>query len=88
MLVLDEGYLPALKALERLYTGDERWIELVDVYERQVGLTQDAEEAIRLLDGVLSASIVRRRSFVVVDTDGPKGLGETYLSIHSRISPN
>ena len=40
------------------------------------------------LDGVLSASIVRRRSFVVVDTDGPKGLGETYLSIHSRISPN
>ncbi|MCA9553506.1 MAG: tetratricopeptide repeat protein [Myxococcales bacterium] len=52
VLVLDEGYLPALKALERLYTGDERWIELVDVYERQVGLTQDAEEAIRLLTRV------------------------------------
>lgn len=49
VLALDAEHVPALKALERLYTQLERWIELVDVYERQVGLTTDSEEAIGLL---------------------------------------
>lgn len=39
------------------------------------------------LDGVLSASIVRRRRLVVATTDGFLGYGEIYLSIHSRITP-
>lgn len=39
------------------------------------------------LDGVLSASIVRRRRIVTNTTDGPMAYGETVLSIHSRIVP-
>ena len=40
------------------------------------------------LDGVLSASIVRRRRLVTSTPDGPLGYGEVYLSIHSRITPS
>ncbi len=54
VLQVDAAYAPALKALERLYTQEERWIELVDVYERQVELTEDPTEAVRLLTRVAS----------------------------------
>lgn len=49
VLALDESFLPALKALERLYTQEERWSELVEVYERQVSLAEDGDEAILIL---------------------------------------
>ena len=52
VLALDESHLPSLKALERLYTQEERWSELVDVYERQVQLAGDQADALRLLTRV------------------------------------
>ena len=39
------------------------------------------------IDGVLSASIVRRRRLVTSTPDGFLGYGEVYLSVHSRITP-
>lgn len=52
VLALDPAHMPALKALDRLYTSEERWIELVDVYERQVELVEAQKEAIELLTRV------------------------------------
>lgn len=52
VLALDGQYMPALKALDRLYTQQERWIELVDVYERLVELAKEPKEAVALLTRV------------------------------------
>ncbi len=52
VLDLNEIHLPALKALERLYIQCERWIELVDIYERQVELTDASDAAIDILTRV------------------------------------
>jgi tetratricopeptide (TPR) repeat protein len=49
VLAVDENHLPSLRALERLFTSAERWIELVDVFERQVALADDEKQAIALL---------------------------------------
>jgi tetratricopeptide (TPR) repeat protein/Tfp pilus assembly protein PilF len=49
VLILDADHVPSLKALERLFTQLERWIELVDIFERQVTLAPDASHAIQLL---------------------------------------
>ncbi len=54
VLALNERHLPSLKALERLYSLDERWTELVDVFERQVALSADRDETARLLMRVAS----------------------------------
>jgi len=49
VLDFDPVHQGALGALERLYTGLERWSELVQVFEVQLSRAQDGEEKIRLL---------------------------------------
>jgi tetratricopeptide (TPR) repeat protein len=49
VFTLDENHVASLRALERLYTQAERWIELIDIYERQVLLAENAGEAIQML---------------------------------------
>lgn len=49
VFTLDENHVPSLRALERLYTQAERWIELIDIYERQVTLADTSTEAIQML---------------------------------------
>src|SRR5205814_2372975 len=41
--------LQALEALERLYTRNERWPELLEVYRKKAELTRDAGEREKLL---------------------------------------
>lgn len=52
VLAVDPGYQPALSALERLYTMQERWSDLIQVYERQVELAEEAPEAITILSRI------------------------------------
>ena len=49
ILAIDERHAPALNALERLLTVEERWGELIEIYERQVALAIAEGEAIGLL---------------------------------------
>jgi len=46
-----------------------------------------ADPSLGGIEGVLSASIVRRRRITKVLTDGPVGYGELVISVHSRIVP-
>lgn len=49
VLDFDGGNATALASLERLYTGMERWSELVQVFEVQIAQASDNEEKIRIL---------------------------------------
>ena len=49
VLVLDSAHRPALDSLERLFVQEEKWMELITVYERRVELTNDKKEAVALL---------------------------------------
>lgn len=54
VLDFEPGHTAALSSLERLYTGFERWSELIQIFETQVGLAHDTEEKIRLLTKMAS----------------------------------
>lgn len=49
VLELDPAHTEALDALERLYVSDERWAELLQIYERQLGIAQTPDEAAAIL---------------------------------------
>lgn len=49
VLDYDKNHAGALESLERLYTGLERWSELIQIYELRVGEASASEEKIRLL---------------------------------------
>lgn len=49
VLDFEAGHAGALAALERLYTGLERWSELIGVFETQLAKSSDNEEKIRIL---------------------------------------
>lgn len=49
LLALSATYLPALKALGRLYAQAGRWTDLVDMYRQEAEITPSAEQAARLI---------------------------------------
>ena len=49
VLALDAGYAPSLSSLGRLYHAAGRWEDLRDIYERELLLDPDPDEAIALL---------------------------------------
>jgi tetratricopeptide (TPR) repeat protein len=51
-LELNRGYLPALKALGRLYTKYNRWEALIQMYEYELANTSDKDQIIFLLDKI------------------------------------
>jgi cellulose synthase operon protein C len=51
-LEMSPGYLPALKALGRLYTKYDRWESLIRMYEKELEVTQDHDQSIFLLDKI------------------------------------
>ncbi|MBN2495414.1 MAG: tetratricopeptide repeat protein [Deltaproteobacteria bacterium] len=51
-LELSPGYLPALKALGRLYTKYNRWESLIQMYEKELSVTQDRDQSVFLLDKI------------------------------------
>jgi tetratricopeptide (TPR) repeat protein len=51
-LDMSPGYLPALKALGRLYTKYERWESLIHMYEKELEVTQDHDQSVFLLDKI------------------------------------
>jgi tetratricopeptide (TPR) repeat protein len=51
-LELNQGYLPALKALGRLYAKYNRWEKLIRMYEDELAVTNDHEQAVFLLDKI------------------------------------
>jgi tetratricopeptide (TPR) repeat protein len=51
-LELNQGYLPALKALGRLYAKYNRWEKLIRMYEDELVVTTDHEQAVFLLDKI------------------------------------
>ncbi len=54
VLDFEAAHVGALASLERLYTGLERWSELVQVFEVQLANAQEVEEQIRLLSKMAS----------------------------------
>ncbi len=48
VLAVDQAHMPALAALERLYTQEENWNDLVEVYERQLSLTHEPAEQVSI----------------------------------------
>lgn len=48
LLALQSSYVPAMKALERLFRKKARWHELIALYEREVALTEDIDQRIFL----------------------------------------
>jgi tetratricopeptide (TPR) repeat protein len=51
-LELNPGYLPALKALGRLYSKYNRWESLIQMYENELAVTPDHDQAVFLLDKI------------------------------------
>ncbi len=49
---LNPGFLPALKALGRLYSKYKRWESLIEMYENELSVTSDHDQKIFLLDKV------------------------------------
>ena len=49
VLVLQPAYLPALKALGKLYFQKGRWQELVEMYRRELEVTENASHRVNLL---------------------------------------
>ncbi|MBI3179401.1 MAG: hypothetical protein HYZ27_07045, partial [Deltaproteobacteria bacterium] len=54
VLEFDAAHAGALSALERLYTGQERWSELLQAFELQVNATGDKDEKIKILSKMAS----------------------------------
>ncbi|MBX2812064.1 MAG: hypothetical protein KTR25_09640 [Myxococcales bacterium] len=52
VLALDPTHRPSLDVLERLYTQEEKWMELITVYERQVELASEPAKAVAFLNRV------------------------------------
>ena len=51
-LELNPGFLPVLKSLGRLYTKYNRWESLIGMYEKELEVTQDHDQAVFLLDKI------------------------------------
>jgi cellulose synthase operon protein C len=51
-LELSPGYLPALKTLGVLYAKYNRWESLIGMYEKELAVTQDRDQAVFLLDKI------------------------------------
>ena len=51
-LATDEGCVDAMQALEKLYTQQDRWHELLDVYEMMLKVRTDAESQLRILNRI------------------------------------
>ncbi len=49
LLEAEPGHRPSLDALERLFTAEERWGDVIDVYERRVERAESEPEALSLL---------------------------------------
>ena len=49
---LNPGYLPALKALGRLYSKYNRWESLIGMYENELSVTSDHDQCVFLLDKI------------------------------------
>lgn len=60
-LALQPGYLPAQKALIRLYERLERWGELVALYEEDLGQTRDRDQMLSLLSRIASVQEERQK---------------------------
>lgn len=54
VLEFDAAHTGALAALERLYTGHERWSELVQTFEQQINISTENDEKIRILSKMAS----------------------------------
>ncbi|MCC6809104.1 MAG: tetratricopeptide repeat protein [Deltaproteobacteria bacterium] len=52
ILELEEGYVPALKALTRMYQRTERWDDLIALYEQEAKSSEEPEQKISLLEKV------------------------------------
>ncbi len=48
------GYLPALKALGRLYGKYNRWESLIQMYENELEVTRDRDQCVFLLDKIVA----------------------------------
>jgi tetratricopeptide (TPR) repeat protein len=51
-LAADEGCVDAMQALEKLYTQQDRWHELLDVYEMMLKVKKDRESQLRILNRI------------------------------------
>lgn len=49
-LAAQPGFLPAVAALERLFTESSRWTELLQLYDEQIARETDAERVVHLLE--------------------------------------
>ncbi|MBI5529001.1 MAG: tetratricopeptide repeat protein [Deltaproteobacteria bacterium] len=52
VLELQASYLPALKALGRIFGKLGRWADLIEMYERELSITEDKDQAVFLLDKI------------------------------------
>ncbi|MDQ3340002.1 MAG: tetratricopeptide repeat protein [Myxococcota bacterium] len=61
ILAIDEANEQALDALERLYLGKEQWEDLLGIYTKKLGLSNDVDErvAIQLKIGILNEDEVK-----------------------------
>ena len=48
VLQTDQGHIPSLEALERLYTWSERWHDALDNYERQLNAMMESEQQVTI----------------------------------------
>ncbi len=49
-LAAHPGFLPAVAALEQLFSHGERWTELLQLYDEQIGRETDADRVVHLLE--------------------------------------
>lgn len=49
VLALSPNYIPALRALRRVYTLLEKWQELLEVIQREIGITSDGNTLVELM---------------------------------------
>lgn len=52
LLYIKPDYMPARKYLERLLQKREAWADLIALYEQEVGLTEDRDQKVFLLDRI------------------------------------
>jgi tetratricopeptide (TPR) repeat protein len=52
LLALSPSYLPALRALGRLYAQDERWQDLIEMYRAEAEISSSTEQAASLIQKV------------------------------------
>src|SRR5262249_51205585 len=52
LLLLKPDYMPARKHLERLLQKREAWADLIALYEQEIGLIEDRDQRVFLLDRI------------------------------------